>query len=76
MDPGARKPKNVICFDDFVKAARFMNMDICEDELECLMANLIFRGYVKGYIAKRETSCVMFGSNPFPKLSEVFPKMK
>jgi hypothetical protein len=35
------------------------------DELECILANLIFQGSIKGYIAHKK--CVIFSkTDPFP----------
>jgi hypothetical protein len=41
------------------------------DEVECVLANLIFSRYVKGYIAHRARVAVLSKADPFPPLSDV-----
>jgi hypothetical protein len=36
------------------------------DELECTLANLIYSGYIKGYIAHEKRVLVLSKANPFP----------
>jgi hypothetical protein len=36
------------------------------DELECTLANLIFSGYIKGYIAHEKRVLVLSKASPFP----------
>ena len=36
------------------------------DELECTLANLIYSGYVKGYIAHEKRVLVLSKASPFP----------
>jgi len=43
------------------------------DEVECILANLIFRGYVRGYISHSKRILVLSKKDPFPK-SVVIPK--
>lgn len=42
------------------------------DELECIVANLIFMGYVKGYIASEQNVLVLAKDleKAFPQLTE------
>jgi len=42
--------------------------NITTDELECILANLIFKGYLKGYIA-HSRAIVLPKKNPFPALN-------
>lgn len=42
-----------------------------DDEAQCLVANLIYRKYVKGYIAFRSRVLVLSKADPFPDLSTV-----
>lgn len=44
------------------------------DEVECMIANLIYRKYIKGYIARRNgKSAVKLDENcAFPKLDKIF----
>ncbi|KAK9838509.1 hypothetical protein WJX81_003800 [Elliptochloris bilobata] len=48
-------------------AAQGAEMDI--DEVECLVANLIFRGYVKGYLSHRHHVAVLSKNDAFPALT-------
>ena len=41
------------------------------DEVECMVANLIYRGYVKGYISHSKKTLVLSKANPFPDLKTV-----
>jgi hypothetical protein len=40
------------------------------DEVQCILANLIVRGYIKGYIAHKPKLVVLSKSDPFPPPSE------
>ena len=48
-------------------AAQGVDMDM--DEVECLVANLIFRGYVKGYLSHRHHVAVLSKNDAFPALT-------
>jgi hypothetical protein len=39
--------------------------------VECILVNLIFRKYVKGYISHKNRVLVLSKQEPFPKLSSV-----
>ena len=43
--------------------------DIDLDEVECIVANLIFEGKIKGYIAHQHKKLVVSKQNAFPSLS-------
>ncbi|XP_011503862.1 PREDICTED: PCI domain-containing protein 2 homolog isoform X2 [Ceratosolen solmsi marchali] len=45
--------------------------EINMDETECLVANLIFDGKIKGYISHQHKKVVISKQNPFPKLSSL-----
>ena len=47
------------------------NIEIDIDEVECLVANLIAAGYVKGYISHSHKILVLSKDNPFPALRSV-----
>jgi len=44
--------------------------DITEEEAECLVANMIYKGFMKGYISHEKQIVVLSGVSAFPKLSE------
>lgn len=41
------------------------------EELECILANLIFKGWVKGYISSHKKILVLSRADPFPKISNI-----
>ena len=50
-------------------AAIGTTMDL--DEVECVLANLIYAGYIKGYISHQHGKLVVSKGNAFPELSAV-----
>jgi hypothetical protein len=46
-----------------------VRMDV--DEIECILANLIYKGYIKGYVSHQNSKLVLSKVNPFPSLREV-----
>jgi len=59
---------------DVKKFHRCMNaigveMDI--DEIECVLANLVYKGYIKGYISHQHSKLVVAKGNAFPPLRDV-----
>ena len=40
------------------------DMDI--DEVHCIIANLIYEGYIKGYISLQHQKLIISKQNPFP----------
>lgn len=45
--------------------------DVDMDEVECLVANLIYDGKIKGYISHQHKKLVISKQNPFPRLSTI-----
>ena len=41
------------------------------DEIECVLANLIYKGYIKGYLSHQHGKLVVAKSNSFPPLRQV-----
>ena len=41
------------------------------DEVECVLANLIFEGYIKGYVAHKAKYLVVSQKSAFPPISQV-----
>jgi len=41
------------------------------DEIECILANLIYRGYVRGYLSHTKRVLVLSKRDPFPMASVV-----
>ncbi len=50
-------------------AAAGVSMDV--DEIECVLANLIFQGYIKGYISHQHGKLVLSKDNAFPPLRKL-----
>lgn len=46
-----------------------VSMDL--EEIECLVANLIYQGYIKGYLSHQKRTLVVSKQDPFPHLFEV-----
>ncbi|XP_020631277.1 PCI domain-containing protein 2-like [Orbicella faveolata] len=56
--------------DAFVIALKTMQVeDIDVIEVECIVANLIYMGYIKGYISHQHQKLVVSKQNPFPALT-------
>lgn len=51
-------------------ALKMMNIeDIDLSETQCIVANLIYEGKIKGYISHQHQKLVVSKQNPFPPLS-------
>jgi hypothetical protein len=65
--------KNMIPLAVVAKALSLLDIRMDIDEIECILANLIYRGYVRGYIAHTKRILVLSKRDPFP-VSAVIPK--
>lgn len=54
-------------------AAALAEQGVVKDELElqCILANLIYRKYLKGYLAYKAQVVVLAKTDPFPDLATV-----
>ncbi|XP_054805525.1 enhanced ethylene response protein 5 [Prosopis cineraria] len=52
-----------------VKALKWLEMDMDVDEVECIMAILIYKNLMKGYFAHKSKVVVLSKQDPFPKLN-------
>ena len=50
----------------FVRAFAWLGCEIGTDEVECILANLIFKGLLKGYISHQKQTLVLSKKDPFP----------
>lgn len=58
--------------DAFLVALKMMQVeDVDIDEVQCILANLIYMGHIKGYISHQHQKLVVSKQNPFPPLSSV-----
>ncbi|NXD93264.1 PCID2 protein, partial [Chaetorhynchus papuensis] len=61
-----------LSLDAFLVALKFMQVDDVDiDEVQCILANLIYLGHIKGYISHQHQKLVVSKQNPFPPLSTV-----
>ncbi|KAK6944834.1 Proteasome component (PCI) domain [Dillenia turbinata] len=52
-----------------LKALKWLDVDMDVDEVECIMAILIYRNLMKGYFAHKSKVVVLSKQDPFPKLN-------
>jgi hypothetical protein len=45
-------------------------MDVSSEEAECLVANMIYKGYMRGYISHEKQMVVLANTKAFPPLAE------
>ena len=61
-----------IPIDAFLVALRMMKVeDIDQDETQCIIANLIYEGKIKGYISYQHQKLVVSKNNAFPALNQM-----
>lgn len=65
--------KHQISLNQVAKALKWLGMPIDLDEVECILANLIFRGYIRGYLSHAKRVLVLSKRDPFP-ISAVITK--
>jgi len=53
----------------FQKALAWQGVDMDLDGVECIVANLIYRKLVKGYLSHQHRIAVLSKQDPFPPLS-------
>ena len=61
----------LLCAGHLQDALEWQHLKLSMEEVECLVANLIYRGYVKGYISHAKRVLVLSKMNPFPALDSV-----
>jgi len=54
-----------------IKAIKWLGIDMDVDEVECVLANLIFKGAIRGYISHSKRILVLSKKDPFPKAAVV-----
>ena len=64
-------PTSKLDLKQFMRCLAAIGMDMDIDEVECVLANLIYAGYIKGYIAHQHGKLVVSKGNAFPELSTV-----
>lgn len=58
--------KHQILLEDVASAFKWLGMPIDLDEVECILANLIYRGYIRGYLSHSKRVLVLSKRDPFP----------
>mmetsp|Transcript_42940 Transcript_42940/g.103912 ORF Transcript_42940/g.103912 Transcript_42940/m.103912 type:complete len:133 (-) Transcript_42940:66-464(-) len=59
--------KHQISLNLVARAFKWLGLPIDLDEVECILANLIFRGYVRGYLSHTKRVLVLSKKDPFPE---------
>ncbi|KAI8991697.1 hypothetical protein BDF20DRAFT_845891 [Mycotypha africana] len=55
----------------FKKALDFEGLNVEIEEAEWMLANMIFKGYMKGYLSHEKMFLVLSKDNPFPRISQL-----
>lgn len=55
----------------FQAALAWQGVDMDMDGVECVVANLIYRKFVKGYLSHQHRVAVLSKQDPFPPLASV-----
>lgn len=50
---------------------RLSGLNMTIEEVECIIANLIFKGFIKGYISHEKSILVLSNSDAFPMIRVV-----
>lgn len=58
--------KHQIRLEYISKAFKWLGMPIDLDEIECILSNLIFKGYIRGYLSHAKRTLVLSKRDPFP----------
>lgn len=52
----------------FQSALQISGQEAPVEEAECLVANMVYRGYMRGYISHEKQMVVLANTNAFPRL--------
>lgn len=66
----ATEKGNRIGIDAFHSALKISGMNVSIEEAECLLANQVYKGYMKGYISHEKQMVVLSNVNAFPRLAD------
>lgn len=50
----------------FCSALSWLGVDMEADEVECVLANLVFQGKIKGYLSHEKRTLIVSKADPFP----------
>ncbi|KAF9425715.1 COP9 signalosome (CSN) subunit [Podila epigama] len=54
----------------FKTALWFVGFEVDDEEVECMLANMIFKGYIRGYLSHEKGVLVLSQKDPFPSLEQ------
>ncbi|GLB34162.1 putative PCI domain contatining protein [Lyophyllum shimeji] len=54
----------------FHSSLKISGVDVVEAEAECLVANMIYKGFMRGYISHEKQMVVLAQTNAFPRLAD------
>lgn len=54
----------------FHSALQIAGMDVPQEEAECYVANMIYKGLMRGYISHEKQMVVVANTNAFPRLAD------
>lgn len=54
----------------FHSSLRISGIAVDPEEAECLVANMIYKGFMRGYISHERQIVVLAGTNAFPRLAD------
>jgi COP9 signalosome complex subunit 12 len=54
----------------FHAAVSVAGLDVSIEEAECYVANMIYRGFMKGYISHEKQMVVLSNNNAFPRVAD------
>ena len=58
--------KHQIKLEQVSKAFKWLAMPMDLDEIECILSNLIFKGFIRGYLSHTKRTLVLSKRDPFP----------
>ncbi|KAF9196403.1 COP9 signalosome (CSN) subunit [Haplosporangium sp. Z 11] len=59
---------NRLNISQFQAALDMVGVKVDEDEVECMLANMIYKGYIRGYLSHEKKVLVLSNKDPFPSL--------
>jgi hypothetical protein len=54
----------------FHSALAISSIEVSEEEAECLVANMIYRNFIRGYISHEKRMVVLASTNTFPRVAD------
>lgn len=54
----------------FHSSLQIAGMDVSQEEAECYVANMVYKGFMRGYISHEKQMVVVANTNAFPRLAD------